>query len=63
VPLTSPETMPGDLAQAIRRLAAEPALRRRLGEGARAKLAAEALWKSKAERMLALYEETLAETG
>ncbi len=63
VPLSSPESMPGDLAQAIRRLATEPALRRRLGQGARAKLAAEALWKTKAERMLALYVETLAETG
>lgn len=59
VPLTSPEIMPGDLAQAIRRLAAEPALRRRLGEGARAKIAGEALWTVKAARMLALYAETV----
>jgi glycosyltransferase involved in cell wall biosynthesis len=63
VPLSSPEVMPGDLAGAIRRLAADPALRRRLGAGARAKLAAEALWKSKALHMLSLYGETLAETG
>lgn len=63
VPLSSPEIMPGDLAEAIRRLAMEPSLRRRLGEGARAKLAAEALWKAKAERMLALYGEILAEPG
>lgn len=61
VPLSSPEIMPGDLARAIRRLAAEPDLRRRLGQGARAKIAAEALWTAKAERMLALYAETVAE--
>jgi glycosyltransferase involved in cell wall biosynthesis len=61
VSLTSPEIMPGELAQAIRRLAQNPALRRQLGAGARAKVAAEALWKSKAERMVALYAETLAE--
>jgi glycosyltransferase involved in cell wall biosynthesis len=63
VPLSSPEIMPGDLAGAIRQLATDPALRQRLGEAAKAKLAAEALWKSKARRMLSLYGETLAETG
>src|SRR5699024_542346 len=61
VPLTTPEIMPRDLALAIRRLAVEPVLRRRLGEGARAKIGAEALWAVKAERMLEHYADTVAQ--
>src|SRR5690625_178898 len=52
VDLTSPEIMPRDLAQAIRQLATDPALRRKLGAGARRKIAAEALWSVKAQHML-----------
>lgn len=61
VDLTTPEIMPGDLAGAIRRLATDPALRRRLGQGARAKIAAEALWPVKAQHMLGLYREAALE--
>lgn len=60
VPLSSPEAMPADLAQAIRRLADDPGLRRRLGASAREKIAREALWPAKAKRMLALYGEVVA---
>jgi glycosyltransferase involved in cell wall biosynthesis len=60
VPLTTPEDLPRDLADRIRRLAGDPGLRARLGAGARAKVAAEALWPAKAEAMLALYESVLA---
>ena len=59
----TPETLPQELAGAIRRLAGDVDLRRRLGEGARAKIAREALWSAKAERMLALYDEVLAARG
>lgn len=57
VEVTSPEIMPGDLAQAIRQLATDPELRHRMSEAARAKIAAEALWGAKAKQMLHLYAE------
>ena len=60
IPVTTPGRMPDDIAQAVRRLAGDPALRAQLGEGARAKLAREALWPAKAERMAGLYAEALA---
>ncbi|HLS19145.1 MAG TPA: glycosyltransferase [Paracoccaceae bacterium] len=55
VELTSPEIMPGHLAGAIRQLARDLELRRRLSEGARRKIVEEALWPVKAQQMLELY--------
>lgn len=62
VNLTSPEIMPRDLAQVIRQLATDPALRRTLSKGARRKIAAEALWSVKAQHMLDLYAEIAVES-
>jgi glycosyltransferase involved in cell wall biosynthesis len=61
IPVTTPARMPEDIALAIRRLAGDPELRLRLGAAARAKLAREAVWPAKADRMVALYAETLVE--
>lgn len=63
VDLTSPEIMPRDLAQVIRQLATDPALRRNLSKGARRKIATEALWSVKAQHMLELYAEVAVESG
>jgi hypothetical protein len=48
-----------DIATALRRLEGEPALRRRLGAGARTKVAREGLWPRKADRMVDLYRDIL----
>lgn len=56
LPVTTPEALACDIAWAVRRLAGDPALVRRLGVGARAKVAAEGLWSAKAERMIGLYQ-------
>lgn len=60
VPLTTPQQMPRDLADRIRQLAEDPTRRLALGRAGRAKVAAEALWQVKAERMLMLYDQVLA---
>ena len=60
VPVTDPVTYAADIAAALRRLAEDPALAARLGEGARAKVAREGLWSSKAEGLVALYLDVLA---
>jgi glycosyltransferase involved in cell wall biosynthesis len=59
--LTTPDQLPRDLATLIRRLATDTALRADLGAGARARVAAEALWPAKARRMIGLYESVLAD--
>jgi len=60
VPVSEPKRFAADIATAIRRLAHDSALRARLGDGGRAKLAREGLWSAKAERMVALYESIVA---
>lgn len=54
--LTVPERDPEALAAALARLAGDPALGRRLGEAARAEVAARYSWARVAERMEAAYE-------
>ncbi|MBN2907077.1 MAG: glycosyltransferase family 4 protein [Rhodobacteraceae bacterium] len=60
VPVTTPERMPKDLATAIRTLAEDPELCQRLGQNGRDHLEREALWSSKAQKLVSLYEEVLA---
>ncbi len=60
VPVTDPETMPRDLASAIRELALDPDRAAALGAGARARVAAIGPWEARADRMVALYGEVLA---
>lgn len=55
VPVTDPMAYAGDIAGALRSLAASPALRSRLGEGARAKVLREGIWPAKAVRLVDLY--------
>lgn len=55
VPVTDPATFAADIATALRRLAGAPALAERLGQGARAKVAAEGLWSNKAVGLVDLY--------
>ncbi len=59
IPVTEPTRFADDISSAIRRLANSPAIRARLGEGARTKVLREGLWSSKADTMLALYKDIL----
>jgi glycosyltransferase involved in cell wall biosynthesis len=59
LPVTDPDRFAIDIAAALRRLAGDPALRWRLGGGARDKVAREGLWPRKADRMVALYRDIL----
>ncbi len=59
--LSTPEALADDVAAAVRRLHDDPALREKLGRGARARVAAEGLWERKIPRVVALYEEVLAD--
>jgi glycosyltransferase involved in cell wall biosynthesis len=56
----SPDEYARDLAAAISRLAADPALRGSLGEGARRRVAEVALWDSKVAQLEAIYADVLA---
>jgi glycosyltransferase involved in cell wall biosynthesis len=58
-PVTSPEQLPRDLAEHVRRLSEDTPLRAALGAGARRKVEKEALWPTKARRMIDLYESVL----
>jgi glycosyltransferase involved in cell wall biosynthesis len=60
VPVTDPERYPRDIAAAVRRLACDPALRRRLGAGARDRIAGFGTWKETAARLIELYRQTIA---
>lgn len=60
LPVTTPEALALAIAGAVRRLDDDPALRARLGQSARAKVAEQGLWPAKAARMVALYEEVAA---
>lgn len=59
VPVTDPQSFAADIARAIRRLDDDPALRLRLGRGARAKVGREGLWPQKARALVALYRSVL----
>lgn len=63
IPVTDPQTFAADLAQAIRRLDDDPALRLRLGRGARAKVGREGLWPQKARALVDLYYRVLDPAG
>lgn len=60
VPVTDPERYPRDIAAAVRRLACDPALCRRLGQGARQRIAGFGTWDATASRMIGLYRDTIA---
>lgn len=57
--VNTPDQLARDVADAVRRLADDPALRARLGEGARVKIAREGLWPVKAARLADLYREAI----
>lgn len=61
VPVTSPDLFAKDIAGAVRRLSDDPALRQRLGQGARTKVLREGLWGAKADALVALYADVLRE--
>jgi len=58
-----PQQFATDLASAIRRLVADHALRLRLGDGARQRVGAIALWDRKVELMEGLYREVLTKAA
>jgi glycosyltransferase involved in cell wall biosynthesis len=60
VPVTDPERYPRDIAQAVRRLAGDPALRASLGAGARDRIAGFGTWEETASRLIGLYRQTIA---
>jgi glycosyltransferase involved in cell wall biosynthesis len=60
LPAVSPSQLAGDLAAAIRELAADPARRQRMGVAARARVEAVGLWEPKLDRVDALYASVLA---
>jgi glycosyltransferase involved in cell wall biosynthesis len=57
LPVDTPGAFAVAIAGAVRRLAADAALRRAMGQAARARVAAEGLWSAKADRLVDLYEE------
>lgn len=57
LPVTTPDAFAAAIAGAVRTVAADPGLRRAMGQAARARVAAEGLWQAKADRMVGLYEE------
>lgn len=59
IAVTEPTQFAGDISAALRQFAGAPALRTRLGDGARAKVLREGLWGSKADALLALYNDIL----
>lgn len=60
VPVTDPEQFPRDIASAIRRLAEDVDLRRRLGAGARERYASFDDWDGMAERLIGFYRQILS---
>lgn len=60
VPALSPVQLACDLARSIERLARDPALRRRLGQGARRRVQAIGLWDNKINWLLDLYGQVVA---
>ncbi len=60
LPVSSPDALARDVADAARRLALDVELRRRLGAGARARAASFGSWDDKAAGLIALYREAMA---
>jgi glycosyltransferase involved in cell wall biosynthesis len=58
-----PEQAVRDLADAMRRLAADPDLRRRMGEAARRRSVGDASWRRRGDFLDALYREMIARAG
>lgn len=58
-PVSTPEALARDVAEAIERLVDDPDLRARLGAGGKAKVLREGLWPVKAERLVGLYARAL----
>ena len=63
IPVTDPVRFPVDIASAVRCLSGNVGLRHKLGQGARTKVSQEGLWRNKAARMVALYEEVRKATN
>ena len=59
LPVETPEQLARDIAASVRQLDDEPALRQRLGAGARAKVEREGLWPAKAHNLVVLFEDIL----
>ncbi|PKH37459.1 Glycosyltransferase involved in cell wall bisynthesis [Nocardioides alpinus] len=57
----SPDQLAADCAAAVRTLAADPALRTRMGEAGRRKIQTSHLWEQRVEQMIALYESVITE--
>ncbi|PSL21973.1 glycosyltransferase involved in cell wall biosynthesis [Shimia abyssi] len=55
ISVTDPETFARGIAESLRRLALNPAIRATLGAGAHGKVLREGLWDHKADRLVALY--------
>lgn len=60
IPVTEPAVYARDIAAALRQLSQDGALCHALGQGARAKVAREGLWSSKASAMVDLYSDITA---
>ena len=63
VPLTEPEAIINGLADALSLLASDPVLYERLSAGAIERVRKNYLWDSVGDRLNALYQELLTETG
>ena len=61
ISVTEPKMFAQEIAAALRKLAQDLPLRQRLGSGARAKVRREGLWSSKAEKLVDLYKDILAD--
>lgn len=61
IPVSDPETYPREIAEAVRRLAGEPGLRRQLGVGARNRISSFGTWEMTATRLVHLYREIVSE--
>ncbi len=61
LPVENPEHFARAIADAVRRLANDPALRHRLGQGSRARVQAFGTWDDKARHMIATYQQVIAQ--
>ena len=60
MPVTTPEAFADGIADAVRKLAMDPALRLKLGQGSRERLRSFGSWDDKAELMLDFYRDIIA---
>ena len=63
IPPTRPQRFVLNIANAIERLAESPALRQRMGEAGRSRIADEFIWERRALRMLGIYRDVLSPSG